>query len=32
VGPSTVPNLLSVGAEAFNYDVTVVSLTVRYRH
>jgi hypothetical protein len=30
VGPATVPNLLSLGAEAYDYDVLVFGLSFRY--
>jgi hypothetical protein len=31
VGPATVPRLLSLGADPFNYDVSVVYLSVQFR-
>jgi MtrB/PioB family decaheme-associated outer membrane protein len=31
VDPLTVPNLLSLGADPFNYDVNMIYLSVRYR-
>ena len=31
VDPLTVPNLLSLGADPFNYDVNMIYFSVRYR-
>jgi len=32
VGPATVPKLLSLGAQPYNYDVNVIYLSVRFEH
>jgi len=31
VGPATIPNLLALGADAWNYDNSVVYVNVRYQ-